>query len=504
MAGIDPTIVEPNEVCSGDGTEVPPVPRIPDIDDVTPEYQDQYIGAEVVLPLQGEMKRGKVKERSRTEAGELYGTANTNPILDSRSYEVEFPDGTVTPYTANIIASHMISQCDADGHTTMLMDEIVDVRTDGAEVKHAGRYVKRGNNRHLRKTTKGYKLCIKWKAGSTSWERLADLKESYPLQVAEFAAARGIIHQPAFAWWAPYVLKKRDRIIATAKRRAVKRTHKFGIEIPTTVKRALEIDKENGNTLWQDALEKEMRNVRIAFRILADGEKVPVGSQEMDCHLIFDVKLELDAETGLFRRKVRLVAGGHQTRQPLVPTYASVVSRDTVRIALTYAALNGLEAKASDIKNAFVTAPCEEIIHTVLGPEFGPDEGKTAIITRALYGLKSAAASFNRHLASCMRQLGYQCCKADADLWIKRKVRPDDGKEYYSYVLLYVDDCLCIDHDAESVLRELDRFFPMKAGSIGGPDAYLGAKLRKVQLNNGVNCWSMPPTKYVQEAVKNF
>ena len=62
--------------------------------------------------------------------------------------------------------------------------------------------------------------------------------------------------------------------------------------------------------------------------------------------------------------------------------------------SLTIAALNDLQVMTSDIKNAYLTSPCEEKIYTTLGPEFGEDQGKTAIIVRALYGLKSAGASF--------------------------------------------------------------------------------------------------------------
>jgi hypothetical protein len=79
-------------------------------------------------------------------------------------------------------------------------------------------------------------------------------------------------------------------------------------------------------------------------------------------------------------RKARMVAGGHMTDNPAVLTYASVVSRESVRIALTIAALNDLEVKASDIQNAYLCSPCEELIWTTLGPEFGPDEGKKAVI----------------------------------------------------------------------------------------------------------------------------
>eukprot|EP00978_Attheya_sp_CCMP212_P025454 scaffold81916_cov35-Attheya_sp.AAC.1 len=49
----------------------------------------------------------------------------------------------------------------------------------------------------------------------------------------------------------------------------------------------------------------------------------------------------------------------------------------------------------------------------------------------------------------------------------------------------------------------MDKFFPMKAGSKGSPDMYLGAKLREVKLPNGVYSWSLSPSKYVQEAVRN-
>ena len=73
---------------------------------------------------------------------------------------------------------------------------------------------------------------------------------------------------------------------------------------------------------------------------------------------------------------------------PAVVTYASVVSSENVRIALTIAALNDLEVKASDVMNAFLTAPCAKKIWTTLGPEFGDTVVKKAIIVRALYGLK--------------------------------------------------------------------------------------------------------------------
>ncbi len=131
--------------------------------------------------------------------------------------------------------------------------------------------------------------------GSTSWEAVRDLKESHPVQVAEYAKTHKIDHKPAFNWWVLYVLKTRDRIISLVKRRNtryLKQTHKFGIEMPKTVQEALALDRHNGNTLWADAIAKELRNVKVAFKILPDSAPVSIGYQKIPCHMIFDVKME--------------------------------------------------------------------------------------------------------------------------------------------------------------------------------------------------------------------
>ncbi len=77
-----------------------------------------------------------------------------------------------------------------------------------------------------------------------------------------------------------------------------------------------------------------MTNVRIAFE-LYDGtvDDLPPNYQKFDCHIIFDIKMGEN-----FRRKARMVAGGHKTSTPAALTYSSVVTRDSVRISLTIAA----------------------------------------------------------------------------------------------------------------------------------------------------------------------
>ena len=113
-----------------------------------------------------------------------------------------------------------------------------------------------------------------------------------PVEAAKYAVANKIDDQPAFAWWVQQVLRKRNRIIKKVKSRYWKRTHKFGIQLPHTVEEALAINDETGTTFWRNAIEKEMRNVGIAFSFCEDG-KIPVAHTEIKCHMVFDIKSTL-------------------------------------------------------------------------------------------------------------------------------------------------------------------------------------------------------------------
>ena len=143
-----------------------------------------------------------------------------------------------------------------------------------------------------------------------------------------------------------------------------------------------------------------------------------------------------------FRRKARFVAGGHTTNMPAESTYAGVLSWESFCIAFNIAALNDLENFAADIQNAYLNATFSEKIVFTFGPEFGSDQkGKTKVVVRDLYGLRSSGSAFLNHLDSCMELLNEIPCRADPDGWM-RKERKSDGTEYYEYMILYVDDCL--------------------------------------------------------------
>ena len=190
-----------------------------------------------------------------------------------------------------------------------------------------------------------------------------------------------------------------------------------------------------------------MSNVGIAFNILEDNEELPVGYKKSSGHLVWDLKMD-------FTRKARWVKEGHITPDPESSNYADVVSRESIRILLTHAALHGTPVMAVDIRNAYLQAPTSEKHCIICGPEFGLENvGKRALVTRALYGGKCAGRDFWHHLRNCMELLGFESSRADPDVWMRASVRKDGVTKYYEYVLLYVDDCLVISDRAESILR---------------------------------------------------
>ena len=106
-----------------------------------------------------------------------------------------------------------------------------------------------------------------WKDGSSSWIPLKDLKASNPVELAEYTAGKRLDVEPAFKWWVRDMLRGRNIIIAKVEAKYWRTTHKFGIRVPKSIDEALAIDKENGNTLWYTAIQKEMKNVHVDFEL---------------------------------------------------------------------------------------------------------------------------------------------------------------------------------------------------------------------------------------------
>ena len=231
-------------------------------------------------------------------------------------------------------------------------------------------------------------------------------------------------------------------MVSSIDSRIKKRTHKYGIEIPTSHKEEIRLDTLNRNKLWADSRKLAMINVGVTLRVLKTGDKATPGWNKASGSIIYDVKID-------FTQKNRCLKDGNQTLNPKTSCYAGVVSCESTGITLTYAALHKIDVKAADIQNAYLQAPSYEKHFIYCGEEFGLEHvGSEALFRRALYGGKSAERDFWHHLRSCMVHLQFKSSRADPDVWI-RTARRKDGTDYYEYVLLYTDDCMVISNNAD-------------------------------------------------------
>ena len=88
------------------------------------------MNAEVLLP-QGEEKRmAKVIKRSFNSDSKVIGNYNELPVLNTMLYDVQFPDGSIKPYSANIIADNILMQADGYGLHHQLLERILDHSKD--------------------------------------------------------------------------------------------------------------------------------------------------------------------------------------------------------------------------------------------------------------------------------------------------------------------------------------------------------------------------------------
>jgi len=164
---------------------------------------------------------------------------------------VQFGNSSTSEYTANLIAENLYAQCDPEGHCQLVFKEITDHRKGPTALrKDQGYVIGYNGNRHMKRTMKGWDICLEWRDGTTSWLPLKDMKEANPLELAEYAVANKLEEEPAFAWWVPDTLRQRNRIISKLKTKYWRTLHKFGIKIPKSVEHALQIDWEMGTNHW--------------------------------------------------------------------------------------------------------------------------------------------------------------------------------------------------------------------------------------------------------------
>ena len=179
-------------------------------EDDNQEAIDKYLNVELIMNMgTNDEQCGHVIKRSWGLVGEAISQAHANPLFDTREYEVEFMDGTHERYQANIIAENMFAQVDNEGNQYLLLQEITDHKKDNSAIPISEGTIQNSSGMLKPKvTTRGWFLLVQQHDGLTSWEKLADLKASNPVEFAEYAVVNRLAKEPAFKWWVPHIIKR--------------------------------------------------------------------------------------------------------------------------------------------------------------------------------------------------------------------------------------------------------------------------------------------------------
>ena len=193
----------------------------------------------------------------------------------------------------------------------------------------------------------------------------------------------------------------------------------------------MHLDRENGNTLWYDAIKAKLKQVRDynTFHDMGVGAPMDADHHKINVRLMFDVK-----PSG--KQKGRLVARGDLTPEPDEAVYSLVASIHSLCTIILLSELNKLHLWQGNVGNAYLESYTQEKVYFIVGPEFVPIHGHTMKIIKALYGLHSSGLHFHEHLSTVLQDFGFTHLYADPDVWMH------EGKHPYEYIFIYVDDLI--------------------------------------------------------------
>ena len=340
-----------------------------------------------------------------------------------------------------------------------------------------------------------YNVMVEWENGEITTEPLQIIAADDPVTCAIYAKENGLLEKPGWKRFKSIAKreKKFTRMVNQAKLRSYNTAprYKYGFEVPRTYEQALRLDERNNNTKWKDAITLELIQIDEYDTFIDKGHhtktKPPPGYKKIRVHLVFDVKHD-------GRHKARLVADGHLTDIPLDSVYSGVVSLRGFRLVLFLAELNHLQLWATDIGNAYLEAYTSEKVYIIAGPEFGSLEGHILIISKALYGLRSSGARWHDRFSDCMRELGFFPCKAEPDIWMRRK------DNLYEYVAVYVDDLAIAMNNPKEFIDVLEQKHKFKTKGSGPISFHLGMDFYR----DDDNTLCISPVKYIDKLIKNY
>jgi len=365
-------------------------------------------------------------------------------------------------------------------------------------------------------------LQINWDTNESTWETFDNMREDHPRATADYIVSNNVSRKKSrdpIMNWARKVVRDtrralrriiklydfeldesdriyrvRRRVRGSKKKKRIdrsKKEFKYGLEVPRDAKRALEIDKENGNHLWEESMDAEINSLLDygCFEFHPAGSAPPDDEyQKTTLRCIFAIKHDL-------RRKSRLVAGGHLLDVPTdVQIYSSQVKPISVKLVSVIADKMGLKQLCGDVSNAYVNAESSQKAYVPkAGYEFGSRKGMMIVIVKALYGLSASGADWHRHFSNSLRSYGFEPTRYDKDVWI----RLSEDKTHYEYICTYVDDFMIASKQPEAIMELIKKEYSVKGE--GPPLYYLGNDYKMHKGRSAIGC-----KKYITEAIRRI
>ena len=346
-----------------------------------------------------------------------------------------------------------------------------------------------------------YNVMVEWESGEITYEPLALISKDDPITCAVYAKKHDLLDTTGWKHLKRYA-KTSKRLIRAVKQfricqvRASAR-YQHGFQVPKDYNDAMRLDKENGNTHWQDAMDLELTQIH-EYKVFRDTGKAkfhngkvvtPDGFQKIRVHFVYAVKHD-----GRF--KARLVADGHLTKEPVESIYSGVVSLRSLRMVVFLSQLNNLEIWGADVGNAYLEAYTDEKLCIMAGPEFKELQGHLLIMVKALYGTRSGGARWHDRLFDILQELKFKPSKADPDVWM----RPEPGGTCYEYIAVYVDDLAIAAKDPQAFCNELKKKYNLKLKGVGPLEYHLGCTYKK----DPDGTLAADPRRYVNKILESY
>ena len=346
-----------------------------------------------------------------------------------------------------------------------------------------------------------YNVMVEWESGEVTNEPLTLISKDDPITCAVYAKKHDLLDTTGWKHLKRYA-KTSKRLIRAVKQSRVRQVratarYQHGFQVPKDYNDAMRLDKENGNTHWQDAMDLELTQIH-EYKVFKDTGKAkfhngkvvtPDGFQKIRVHFVYAVKHD-----GRF--KARLVADGHLTKEPVESIYSGVVSLRSLRMVVFLSQLNNLEIWGADVGNAYLEAYTDEKLCIMAGPEFKELQGHLLIMVKALYGTRSGGARWHDRLFDILQELKFKPSKADPDVWM----RPEPGGTCYEYIAVYVDDLAIAAKDPQAFCNELKKKYNLKLRGVGPLEYHLGCTYKK----DPDGTLAADPRRYVNKILESY